>query len=117
MELDKVSVSAIPARRFPAPWKVETIPGGFNVITDFATDEGDKIDLTDLELSSGKTLSFIGRENFTHTAGQMRESFSGGDTIVLPSQRRRNGGFQYPIKGPPSAGCLRFRAVGRNVCF
>jgi len=31
VELDQISVSATPPRRFPAPWKVEKIPGGFIV--------------------------------------------------------------------------------------
>lgn len=53
-----------------------------DVITDFSQSDGDAIDLIDLETSLSLTLFFVDRAQFTHTAGEIRESFSGGNTIV-----------------------------------
>jgi Ca2+-binding RTX toxin-like protein len=57
-----------------------------DVITDFVGGGQDLIDLSAIDangkLAGDPVFNFIGRANFSHTAGQLRESFSGGDTIV-----------------------------------
>jgi Ca2+-binding RTX toxin-like protein len=55
-----------------------------DVITDFDP-EFDLIDLSFIDAKSGgidDAFSFIGRANFSHHKGELRESFSGGNTIV-----------------------------------
>jgi Ca2+-binding RTX toxin-like protein len=55
-----------------------------DVITDFAT--GDKINLSTIDangkLAGDPGFTYIDTAHFNHTAGQLRESYSGGNTIV-----------------------------------
>jgi len=55
---------------------------GRDTITDFG---GDKIDLSKIDAIKGggdDAFTYIGVSNFHHVAGELRESFSGTDTIV-----------------------------------
>jgi Ca2+-binding RTX toxin-like protein len=52
-----------------------------DVITDF-TPGTDHIELLGLEQTASQPLTFIGTAHFNHTAGQFRESFTGGNTII-----------------------------------
>jgi Ca2+-binding RTX toxin-like protein len=58
-----------------------------DLITDFSQSDGDQIGLGDIDangnLAGDPGFTFIGRANFDHhTAGQLREGFSGGNTIL-----------------------------------
>jgi hypothetical protein len=59
-----------------------------DLITDFSGTgaDGDKIDLTAIDANGNAAgdpgFTFIGTNHFNGTRGQLRESFSGGNTIV-----------------------------------
>jgi len=55
-------------------------------IVDFATNQGDKIDLAAVDANSGvagdQTFNFIGNSAFSHVAGELRYEISGGNTTI-----------------------------------
>ena len=73
-----------------------------DVITDF-TQGQDHIDLSAIDAKTGgldDEFSFIGGSNFGHHKGELRESFSKGDSIRLWRREwRRQGGFQHYAEG------------------
>ena len=54
-----------------------------DLIVDFTQGE-DHLDLVDLETSVGHAFTFIGTQQFHHTAGELRQSDSSANTIVSP---------------------------------
>jgi Ca2+-binding RTX toxin-like protein len=62
-----------------------TLASTRDLITDFSGTgaDGDKIDLSDITVGGNPAFnSFIGTAQFGHNPGELRESFSGGNTIV-----------------------------------
>lgn len=55
---------------------------GRDVIKDFSIAQGDKIDLSGIDLGEGSTFTFIGTNGFSKTAGEVNIKFSGANTIV-----------------------------------
>ena len=61
-------------------------PDSFDVITDFKGNRGDIIDLSGIDADSGRSgnqsFDFIGRDDFTGTAGELRFEKSNGRTVI-----------------------------------
>jgi Ca2+-binding RTX toxin-like protein len=83
-------------------------PGvGRDVITDFTQGAPVVSDVIDLSLIDAKTgvagdqdFTFIGVQNFSHTKGELRESFSGGNTIVSGDVNGDgHADFSFALKG------------------
>lgn len=58
---------------------------GIDVIHDFASNQGDKIDLSAIDAITGggnDAFTFIGTSAFSHVAGQLRYEISGSNTLV-----------------------------------
>jgi Ca2+-binding RTX toxin-like protein len=57
-----------------------------DLITDFSQSDGDKIDLSVIDANGSAVgdpdFDFVGFAQFSHTKGELRESFSSGNTIV-----------------------------------
>jgi Ca2+-binding RTX toxin-like protein len=57
-----------------------------DVITDFSQGEGDKIHLSAIDANGSAAgegiFNFIGTDPFSHARGELRESYSNGNTIV-----------------------------------
>jgi Ca2+-binding RTX toxin-like protein len=64
----------------------QSTPDAFDVITDFKGRQGDRVDLSGIDAIKGESgnqaFSFIGRDAFSGTAGELRVELSGNHTVI-----------------------------------